>query len=253
MKHADATVDVLAVAAHPDDVELACGGIICKLVDDGYRVGIVDLTRGELGTRGTPEQRAVEAQNASGILGIHARENLGLGDGNIVNTTETRLALIRLIRRYRPEIMLVNAPDDRHPDHPAAARFAVDSRFYAGLRKIETTEQGKAQEPWRPPHLLHYIQALELEPTLVVDVSDVWERRTEALLAYRSQFHATGSLQADEPDTFISTPAFLEWIAARARSLGYRIGATHGEGLIYYHGPIGVDDLVITLRREKPA
>ncbi|MEM6327473.1 MAG: bacillithiol biosynthesis deacetylase BshB1 [Bacteroidota bacterium] len=240
-------LDVLALAAHPDDVELCAGGTMCVLAEQGYRTGIVDFTRGELGTRGTPETRTTEAARASEILSLASRDNLGLADGAIENTPETRRALIRLVRRYRPQIMLINAPEDRHPDHPAAARFATDALFYAGLAKIETEDDGQAQEPWRPAHVLHYMQSIPFEPTLVVDVSAVWERRMEALLAYRSQFY-TGDDSG--PQTFISNPAFLEWVEARARTYGYRIGATYGEPLLYRHGPVGVTDLVAVLSRE---
>lgn len=242
-----APLDVLALAAHPDDVELCAGGTMCLLAEQGYRTGVVDFTRGELGTRGTPETREEEAARASEILGLVARENLGLSDGDIRNTPETRLPLIRLIRRYRPQIVLINAPEDRHPDHPAASRYATDALFYSGLAKIETEDGGAAQEPWRPPHVLHYMQSIPFEPSFVVDVSDVWERRMDALLAYRTQFY-TG--ESDGPQTFISNPAFLEWVEARARTYGYRIGATYGEPLLYRHGPVGVTDLVGVLSRE---
>ena len=183
-------LDVLALAAHPDDVELCAGGTMCLLADQGYRTGVVDFTRGEMGSRGTPEIREQEASGASEILGLASRDNLGLPDGDIPNTADARQRLIRLIRRYRPSIVLVNAPEDRHPDHPAAARLATDALFYSGLVKIETEDEGEPQEPWRPAHVLHYMQSIPFEPTFVVDVSEVWERRMEALLAYRSQFYA---------------------------------------------------------------
>lgn len=220
---------------------------MCLLADQGYRTGIVDFTRGELGTRGTPELRAEESARATEILGLVARDNLGLADGGIENTPETRLGLIRLIRRYRPQIVLINAPEDRHPDHPAASCYATDALFYAGLAKIETEDDGELQAPWRPPHVLHYMQTVPFEPTFVVDVSAVWERRMETMLAFRSQFY-TGDDTG--PQTFISNPAFLDWIEARARTYGYRIGATYGEPFLYRHGPVGVTDLVGVLSRE---
>ena len=225
---------------------------MCLLAKQGYRTGIVDFTRGELGTRGTPEQRAEEAQRAGEILGVVARENLGLPDGNIANTQANQRALIRAIRRYRPTIVLINAPEDRHPDQPAAASLATDALFYSGLAKIETAdEEGISQEPWRPHHVLHYMQSLTFEPTFVVDVTDVWEQRVAALQAFASQFYNPASGD-DEPETFISNKGFFDWVEARARVYGYRIGATYGEPFLYRHGPVGVTDLVRLLDRERP-
>ena len=245
-------LDVLALAAHPDDVELCCGGTMCLLADQGYRTGIVDFTRGELGTRGTPEGRMEEAAAAAEILGLAARENLGLPDGDIQNTKANQTALVRRVRQYRPPIVLVTAEHVRHPDHGAATALAVDALFYSGLAKVETfADDGTAQEPWRPHHVLHYLQALDAEPTFVVDVSGVWERRMAALLAFKSQFYQ-GDGGGDGPETYISNPGFLAWVEARARTFGYRIGATYGEPFVYRHGPVGVDDLVATLSREKP-
>ena len=247
-------LDVLALAAHPDDVELCAGGTMCLLAEQGYRTGVVDFTRGELGTRGTPESRAEEAAAASEIMGLAARENLGLPDGDIQNTKANQLKVVQAVRRHRPSIVLTTAETVRHPDHGDATRLSVDALFYSGLAKVETRDEGGApQEPWRPHHVLHYMQALDFEPTFVVDVTDVWERRMDALLAYRSQFYqpdAEGS--DDEPETYISNPRFLAWVEARARTYGYRIGADYGEPFLYRHGPVGVDDLVATLRREKP-
>ena len=232
---------------------------MCLLREQGYRTGVVDFTRGELGSRGTPETRADEAERASLVMGLAARYNLGLPDGDIPNTAEARQGLIRIVRHHRPPVVLINAPEDRHPDHPAAARLATDALFYAGLVKIETEWEGEAQEPWRPAHVLHYMQSIPFEPTLVVDVSGVWERRMEALLAYRTQFYTGRAADGDspeasgggddEPETFISNPAFLEWVEARARTYGYRVGATHGEPFLYRHGPLGVTDLVRVLGR----
>ncbi|MEM0963302.1 MAG: bacillithiol biosynthesis deacetylase BshB1 [Bacteroidota bacterium] len=247
------TLDVLALAAHPDDVELCAGGTMCLLSDQGYQTGIVDFTRGELGTRGTPETRAEEAAAASEVMGLSARHNLGLPDGDIQNTRENQLALIRLVRAYRPSIVLTTAEKVRHPDHGDATRLSVDALFYSGLAKIETIdEDGAAQEPWRPHHVLHYMQALDTEPTFVVDVSDVWERRMASLLAYTTQFYQPGSDQDDGPQTYISNPDFLAWVEARARVYGYRVGATYGEPFVYRHGPVGVTDLVALLDRKRP-
>lgn len=247
-------LDVLALAAHPDDVELCAGGTMCLLAKQGYRTGIVDFTRGELGSRGTPELRMEEAAEAARILGLAVRENLGIPDGRIENSRENQIKVIRVVRRYRPRIVLINPPECRHPDHGAAAQLSVDALFYGGLRKLETFEDdGTPQEPWRPQHVLHYMQTLPFEPTLVVDVSEVWEQRVRALQAFRSQFYNPDYQPAEgEPETFISNPAFFDWIEARARTYGHHIGATYGEPFLYRHGPLGVTDLVQTLGREKP-
>jgi bacillithiol biosynthesis deacetylase BshB1 len=241
-------LDVLAIAAHPDDVELSIGGTMCVLQEQGYRTGIVDLTRGELGTRGTPETRAEEAAAAAEVLGLAFRRNLGLPDGDIRNTKAAQRPIVQAVRATRPRIVLVNAPEDRHPDHGDAARLATDALFASGLARLETVgSDGAPQAPWRPSHVLHYMNTLEFEPTFVVDVTAVWERRLAALHAFGTQFGAADG----GPETFISTPAFLQFVEARARSFGYRIGATYGEPLLYRHGPIGIDDLVQTLGRER--
>ncbi len=246
-------VDVLALAAHPDDVELCAGGTVCLLAQQGYRVGIVDFTRGELGSRGTPELRGQEAAHAAQIMGVAARENLGLPDGDITDTRENREKLIRCIRRCRPHLALINPPECRHPDHGAAARLSASALFYSGLRKIETFEpDGSPQEPWRPHHVLHYMQTLPFDPTFVVDVTDVWEQRVRALQAFRSQFHNPDYTPgADEPETFISNPGFFQWVEARARVYGQQVGAVYGEPFLYRHGPVGVRDLMNVLRQEK--
>ena len=248
------TLDVLAFAAHPDDVELCAGGTMCLLSQQGYQTGIVDFTQGQLGSRGTPEGRLEEAHKAAGIMGLAARENLGLMDGDLPNTKANQKKIIRCVRRYRPHVVLMNAPEGRHPDHVDAAALAAKALFYSGLRKVETDEDdGTPQAPWRPHHVLHYMQAVPFEPTLVVDVSDVWEERIEALQAFQSQFfNPDYEPEADEPDTFVSNPAFFKWIEARARTYGYKIGATYGEPFLYRHGPFGTDDLMRVLGREKP-
>ena len=246
------TLDVLALAAHPDDAELCAGGTLCLLARQGYRTGVVDFTRGELSTRGTPEQRQKEAERAGEIMGLAARDNPGIPDGDIRNSKKNQRALIQRIRQCRPHIALINAPDDRHPDHPNAARLSTEALFYSGLAKIETTdESGAAQEPWRPHHVLHYMQSIEFTPTFVVDVSEVWEQRIQALQAFESQFHNPG-YESGEPETFVSNRGFLDWVAARARVYGYRIGAAFGEPFLYRHGPVGVTDLVKMLDRERP-
>ena len=194
-----------------------------------------------------------EAQAAAAIIGLAVRENLGLPDGNLANTKENQHAVIRAVRRYRPHIVLTHPTVCRHPDHCAAARLTLDAFFYSGLRKVETTEDdGTPQEPWRPPHVLHYMQMVPFEPTFVVDVTETWTQRTRALQAFQSQFFNPDYQAADgEPDTYISNPDFFQWIEARARTYGYHIGATYGEPFLY-RGPLGTGDLVGMLAREKP-
>lgn len=250
-----APLDLLALAAHPDDVELCAGGTMCTLGQQGYRTGVVDFTQGQLGSRGTPEKRMKEAAKASEVMGLAARENLGLMDGEITNTREHQRTIIRQVRRFRPHVVLVNALETRHPDHHDAARLALDALFYGGLRKIETTdpETGAPQEPWRPHHTLHYMQAVPFDdPTLVVDVSDVWEQRIDALQSFESQFfNPEYDAGADEPETFVSNRNFFDWVEAQARTYGYKVGATFGEPFKYYHGPFGTDDLMRVFENEK--
>ncbi len=245
---------VLAFAAHPDDVELCAGGTVCMLVDQGYRVGIVDLTRGELGSRGNAAIREKEACASAKILGVAGRENLGIPDGMIENSKENQEKVIRVLRRHRPTIVLVNAPECRHPDHAHAGDLVAEAAFYSGLSRIECRgEDAQLLEPWRPQHILHYMQSLPFEPSIVVDVSSVWDRRMKALAAFSSQFHSADyEATGNEPETFVSNPDFLRWIEARAITYGYRIGAKYGEPFLYRHGPIGTDDLVQMLRKDRP-
>lgn len=246
--------DVLAFGSHPDDVELCAGGTIAQMILDGYRVGIVDLTRGELGSRGSVEIRAVEAANAAEILGVTRRVNLQLPDGNIENNSENRLAVIRELRSTQPDIILVPAPECRHPDHPAGARLIIDAVFQSGLTKIETFGGGGTpQSVWRPHHVLHYMQSMEFTPTVVVDVSKTWETRNQAVLAYTSQVYNPAYQPGEkEPETFISNPAFMEWYEARSKHYGYRIGASHGEPFLYHQGPLGTENLVEMLTKKRP-
>lgn len=245
-------LDVLALAAHPDDVELCCSGTVCKLVKQGYRVGVVDFTRGELGTRGTPERRLEEARDAADVMGLSYRENLGIQDGNIQNSRENQLKIMRVVRGCRPHIVLVNSLEYRHPDHGNAARLSIDACYYSGLEKLATeASDGTTQDPWRPDHILQYMQAIEFEPTFVVDVTEVWDQRMEAMQAFQSQFYNPEYESEDERETFISNPGFLKWIESRARDLGHQVGAGYGEGFLYYHGPFGVDDLMVTLGNKK--
>lgn len=246
-------LDVLAIGAHPDDVELCAGGTVCSLVAQGYSVGIVDCTRGELGSRGSADQRAEESAEASRIMGVEVRHNLGLPDAGITNDEQSQRKLITLIRLHQPTLVLANAHVCRHPDHCSASNLAVSAAFYSGLSKIETRYQtGDPQAPWRPQHLLHYMQSVSFQPDLVVDVSDVWDQRMKALLAYRSQFYnpdyEKGSM---EEQTYISNPEFLKWVEARARTWGYPRGFTYGEPFLYNNGPIGLKDLSPFLRIER--
>lgn len=220
-------LDILVIAAHPDDAELGCGGTIAKQVEKGFRTGIVDLTRGELGTRGNPKIRASEAARAAEILGISVRENLGLPDGFINNDPESRLKVIQVIRKYQPDIVIANAVEDRHPDHGSAAKLVSDSCFLAGLTKISTSDNGQAQLPWRPKMLCHFIQARYIKPDFIVDVSDYWEKKEAAFMAYASQLFNPGSQEAP---TYIASKEFLELVKARAVEFGNAIGKRYGEG-----------------------
>ena len=220
-------VDVLAIGAHPDDVELGCGGTIAKLISEGKKVAILDLTQGELGTRGTNETRAIEAKNAAEILGISARENLKMRDGFLINSEEYQLRIIKAIRTYQLEIVFCNAVDDRHPDHAKAAKLASDACFLSGLIKIETEESGKKQEKWRPKQVFHYIQWKNLEPDFVIDISGFLDKKIESCLAYKTQFYDPTST---EPTTPISSKSFLDSITYRAQDLGRLAGVEHAEG-----------------------
>jgi bacillithiol biosynthesis deacetylase BshB1 len=221
-------LDILVLASHPDDAEISCAGTIARHVAMGHKVGIVDLTKGELGTRGTVEIRAEEAAASAKILGITVRENLGLKDGFFQNDPTHQLAVIRVIRKYQPSIVLANAVYDRHIDHGKGASLAYDACFLSGLVRIETRdEDGKKQEPWRPTTVYHYIQSLYIEPDFIVDISDYWQKKVEALKTFRSQFYDPDS---DEAETYISSPGFLKMIEARAIDWGYAIGTKYGEG-----------------------
>jgi N-acetylglucosamine malate deacetylase 1 len=232
-------LDILVFAAHPDDAELGCGGTIAKHVSLGYKVGVVDLTRGELGTRGTVQTRDAEAKASATILGLSVRENLNLRDGFFKNDEEHQLRLIQAIRKYQPEIVLANAVHDRHPDHGKGAALAFDSFFLAGLAKVETKEDGKSQKVWRPKHLYHYIQSQFIVPDFVVDVSAHWKIKMDSIMAFKTQFFDPSS---KEPETFISKPSFLTFLEARAKEFGQAIGAEYGEGFTKA-STLGVEDL----------
>jgi len=222
-------LDILVFGAHPDDAELGAGATIAKEVAHGKKVGIVDLTHGELGTRGTGEIRDREAASAARILGVSVRENLGFADGFFTNDRDHQLQVIQTIRKYRPDIVLCNAVDDRHIDHAKGAKLVSDAAFLSGLVKIGTTAGDglEAQQPWRPKWVYHYIQWKNLEPDFVVDVSGFIEKKQEAILAYASQFYDP---QSKEPETPISSKNFLDSVHYRARDLGRLIGVEHAEG-----------------------
>jgi bacillithiol biosynthesis deacetylase BshB1 len=220
-------LDILVLAAHPDDAELGCSGTIIAHIAMGKKVGILDLTKGELGTRGTAETRRAEAEDASRILGLSVRENMGFADGFFISDEKHQRALIRMIRRYQPDIVLANAIEDRHPDHGKGAQLATDACFLSGLRKIETIDNGIVQEAWRPKVVYHYIQDRYIKPDFVVDISAFWDKKVEAIRAYKTQFF---NQDLNEPQTYISSPEFLNFIEARAAELGHQIGVRYGEG-----------------------
>lgn len=222
-------LDILAFGVHPDDIELGCSGTIIAALAEGKTVGITDLTRGELGTRGTAETRKTEAADAAAIMGVTIRENLEMADGFFQNDETHQRKVIQVIRKYRPEIILCNAPEDRHPDHGRSARLVSDAAFLAGLRKIETIQEGVAQEAWRPKYVFHYIQDRFIQPSFVVDITPYHEQKIRAILAYTTQFNSPGT---QEPQTYISSPQFLDTVKARALMLGKRIGVQYAEGFI---------------------
>ncbi|MGJ8684066.1 MAG: bacillithiol biosynthesis deacetylase BshB1 [Nonlabens sp.] len=223
----DLKLDILAIGAHPDDVELSCSGVLAKEAANGKITGILDLTRGELGTRGTPEIRDTEAAAAAKILGVSVRENLGFRDGFFVNDEAHQLEIIKIIRKYKPEIVLCNALYDRHPDHGMGSELASKSCFLSGLRMIETEVDGKKQEAWRPKHVYHYIQWQDMEPDFIVDITDFMDTKIESVAAYSSQFYDPKS---GEPETPISNKNFFESIKYRAANLGRYLGTEYAEG-----------------------
>jgi bacillithiol biosynthesis deacetylase BshB1 len=223
-------LDVLAIGVHPDDVELGCSGTLINEVRRGKIVGIVDLTEGELGTRGTVEARYKEAADAAAIIGAAARENLKMRDGFFKNDEEHQLNVIRVLRKYRPEVVFANILEDRHPDHGRAGQLVYDACFLSGLRQVKTIDDtGGEQERWRPKYLFHYLQDRFYEPQFIVDVTQSFEQRMASIKAYTTQFYNPDST---EPATYISNPDFLEGIIARARLLGKRIGVQFAEGFV---------------------
>jgi bacillithiol biosynthesis deacetylase BshB1 len=222
-------LDVLVFAAHPDDAELGCSGTIISLVAEGKRVGIIDLTQGELGTRGTAQTRLEEATTSSEILGLSARENLNLGDGFFEINENTILQLVKMIRKYQPDTILANAPLDRHPDHGRGAELQVRAAFLSGLVKIKTELDGQQQAPWRASNFYHYIQDRYLTPDFVIDITSHFDKKVQAIKAYKSQFN---SAETNEPQTYISSPEFWDFITARAQEFGHSAGFKFGEGFI---------------------
>lgn len=225
-------LDILAIGVHPDDVELSCSGTLINEIKAGKKAGIIDLTQGELGTRGTIETRYNEAANAAMIMGVQVRENLKMRDGFFKNDEEHQRLLISAIRKYRPDIVFGNVLNDRHPDHGRAGHLIADSCFLSGLAKIETNdENGQPQDRWRPSYVFHYVQDWYHEPDLLIDITGVFEQRMKAIQAYATQFH-TSPASTEGPQTYISTPDFLESIIARARMFGKKIGVKYAEGFI---------------------
>lgn len=224
-------LDILAFGVHPDDVELGCAGTIMSAIAEGKKVGIVDLTQGELGTRGTAETRKVEAANAAKIMGVEIRENLKMADGFFQHDEENVKKIVAVIRKYQPEIILCTAPEDRHPDHGRSSKLISDAAFLSGLRKIETFDNEIAQASWRPAYVFHYIQDRFIQPSFVVDISAYMDKKIESILAYTTQFY-TSNDHSNEPQTYISSPQFLETVKARAMMLGKRIGVMYAEGFI---------------------
>ncbi len=231
-------LDILVIAAHPDDAELGAGGTIINAMNAGKSVGILDLTRGELGTRGTPQMRAEEAEAAAKIMGVEVRDNVGLPDGFLENIRDYQMRILPFIREYQPDIVLANAENDRHPDHGKSSKLISDSCFLSGLSAIETKdENGRSQNAWRPKTVYHFVQDRYAKPDFVVDVSDSWAKKMEAIKAFKSQFHVDAN--SDGPQTPISTPDFIYFLEARAREYGRSIGVSFGEGFTTER-PVGV-------------
>ncbi|WP_073234076.1 bacillithiol biosynthesis deacetylase BshB1 [Pedobacter caeni] len=232
-------LDILVLAVHPDDAELGCSGTIAKHIAMGKKVGIVDFTRGELGTRGSAEIRDTEAADSAKILGLHARENLRFKDGFFANDEAHQLAVIRMIRKYQPEIILTNALHDRHPDHGRAGDLANDACFLSGLSKIQTSLDGEEQEAWRPRLVLQYIQDRYIEPDIIIDITPYIQTKIDSIKAFKTQFF---NPDHEEAETYISSPEFFDSVIGRAREFGKSIGTTYGEGFTC-RKLLGVNDL----------
>lgn len=234
-------LDILAIGVHPDDVELGCSGTILKHIEMGKKVGVLDLTHGELGSRGSGELRLEEAKKSAKILGIVCRENLGLADGFFKNDKESKLKIIEVIRKHQPDVILANSIEDRHPDHGRAAKLVSEACFYSGLIKIETNLNGQKQAAWRPKAVYHYIQDKQLIPDFVVDVSGYVDIKMQSILAYSSQFYNPNS---NEPETPISSKTFLDFVKARMQDNGRAISVQYAEAYCVAR-PIGVDDITL--------
>ncbi|HET8573059.1 MAG TPA: bacillithiol biosynthesis deacetylase BshB1 [Edaphocola sp.] len=239
---------ILAIGVHPDDVELGCGGLLLKHALKGQKTGILDLTQGEMGTRGTIDTRYAEAEAAARVLKAAVRENLKMRDGFFVNDEAHQVKIIEALRRYRPDIVLANALSDRHPDHGRAGKLIADACFLSGLRKVETSDRGRPQEAWRPKMVFHYIQDVFREPDIIVDISDIYEQKMDAIRCYGTQFLSQGS---DDPMTYISRSGFLEHVRARDFDMGHRIGVKYGEGFTCQRN-IGITDLDRMIYPEFP-
>ncbi len=222
-------LDYLAFGAHPDDIELSCSGLLILEKSLGKTTGIIDLTEGELGSRGTVATRYQESSDAAAIMELDIRENLQLPDGFFKNDKETQLKVIQKIRKYRPEIVICNASEDRHPDHGRGSQLVEDATFLSGLLKIETFENGEKQQHWRPKYVFQYIQDRYLEPSFLVDISPIYEKKLAAIRAYKTQFYSPG---VEGPETYISKPGFLDYITNRDKTHGSRIGVEYAEGFI---------------------
>jgi N-acetylglucosamine malate deacetylase 1 len=222
-------LDILAFGAHPDDVELSCSGVLLVEKMKGKKTGVVDMTRGELGTRGNVATRKQEAAAAAAILQLDVRENLGMADGFFANDEAHQRQIITVLRKYRPDIVLCNAVEDRHPDHGRSAALLEDACFLSGLRKIETHDDGQTQEAWRPKYLFHYIQDRFLQPDFVIDITPVMEQKIASILAYSTQFNNTDD---SEPQTYISKPGFLDSVIYRCKMMGKMIGVDYAEGFM---------------------
>jgi len=234
-------LDILAIGVHPDDVELGCSGTLLKHIQQGKKVGILDLTKGELGSRGSGELRLIEAANSAKILGITARENLGYADGFFTNDKAHQLGIIEILRKYQPDVVLANAPRDRHPDHGRASQLVSEACFYSGLVRIETTLDGKPQELWRPKAVYHYIQDRFLKPDFVVDVSEFVPQKMESILAFSSQFY---NPESELPETPISSKKFFDFIKARMANFGRDINVDYAEAFTIER-LIGVEDITL--------
>ena len=235
-------LDILAIGVHPDDVELGCSGTLIKHIAQGKTVGIVDLTQGELGSRGSAKLRLEEAEAAKAVIGAVVRENLGMADGFFENNKSNQMAIAKMIRKFQPDVVLANSVTDRHPDHGRAAKLVSDACFYSGLNKVVTELDGLQQEIWRPKAVYHYIQDRYMKPDFVVDVSDHVEQKMEAIKAFSSQFYNPES--TEEAETPISSKQFMDFLYARMADFGRDIGADYAEGFTVER-TIGVEDLTL--------